>query len=73
MAIFALFDYGRQASDTIGNGKATCVLFVREGAHVAVVDNQMERAQDTVSMVKSEGGQAFPLVAVVMSEVELKK
>tara|TARA_Y100000589_G_scaffold325546_1_gene363695 strand:- start:499 stop:600 length:102 start_codon:yes stop_codon:yes gene_type:complete len=33
----------------------------------------MERAQDTVSMVKSEGGQAFPLVAVVMSEVELKK
>ncbi len=64
---------GQQPGDSIGNGKATCVLFAREGAHVAVVDNQMERAQDTVSMIKSEGGQAFPLVADVTSEAELKK
>ena len=63
---------GQQPGDSIGNGKATCVLFAREGAHVAVVDNQMERAQDTVSMIKSEGGQAFPLVADVTSEAELK-
>ena len=33
----------------------------------------MERAQGTVSMIKTEGGQAFPLVADVMSEAELKK
>ncbi|MBO43215.1 MAG: 3-oxoacyl-ACP reductase [Rhodospirillaceae bacterium] len=64
---------GQQPGDSIGNGKATCVLFAREGAHVAVIDNQMERAQDTVSMIKSEGGQAFPLVADVTSEAELKK
>ena len=28
---------GQQPGDSIGNGKATCVLFAREGAHVAVV------------------------------------
>lgn len=64
---------GQQPGDSIGNGKATCVLFAREGAHVAVVDNQMERAEDTVSMIKSEGGRAFPLVADVTSETELRK
>ena len=27
---------GQQPGDSIGNGKATCVLFAREGAHVAL-------------------------------------
>lgn len=63
---------GQQPGESIGNGKATSVLFAREGAHVAVVDNQIERAEDTVAMIKSEGGRAFPLVADVNSDAELK-
>ena len=64
---------GQQPGESIGNGKATAVLFAREGAHVAVVDNQIERAAETVAMIKGEGGHAFPLVADVTNDDELKK
>ena len=42
----------------IGNGKAAAVLFAREGARVLVVDQVRERAQETLDMIKAEGGQA---------------
>jgi NAD(P)-dependent dehydrogenase (short-subunit alcohol dehydrogenase family) len=42
----------------IGNGKAAAVLFAREGAKVLVADTQMERAEETLKMIKEEGGTA---------------
>ncbi len=42
----------------VGNGKATAVLFAREGARVLVVDQFAERAEETLQMIKSEGGEA---------------
>ena len=42
-----------------GNGKATAVLFAREGAKVVCVDRNAEAAQETVGLVKSEGGEAI--------------
>ena len=42
----------------IGNGKATAVLFAREGAKVLLVDSAEERALETQAMIKEEGGEA---------------
>ena len=41
-----------------GNGKATSVLFAREGARVLLVDTVAQRAEETLAMIKEEGGEA---------------
>ena len=41
-----------------GNGKATAVLFARNGAHVFCVDVNLEAAQETVDIIRGEGGVA---------------
>jgi NAD(P)-dependent dehydrogenase (short-subunit alcohol dehydrogenase family) len=43
-----------------GNGKATAVLFARDGAHVVCVDVKREAAQETVGLILGEGGRASP-------------
>ncbi|MDA1347500.1 MAG: SDR family oxidoreductase [Chloroflexi bacterium] len=42
----------------IGNGKATSLLFAREGASVLLVDSAIERANETLAMIEEEGGTA---------------
>ena len=63
---------GQQPGESIGNGKATAVLFAREGASVAVVDKDGERAQNTVDMILDEGGEAFAFRADVTNETSLE-
>ena len=41
-----------------GNGKATAVSFAREGAQVFCVDRNAAAAEETVNLIKSEGGKA---------------
>jgi NAD(P)-dependent dehydrogenase (short-subunit alcohol dehydrogenase family) len=45
----------------LGNGKATAILFAREGAKVLCVDAELGRAEDTVKTIQAEGNvaQAF--------------
>jgi NAD(P)-dependent dehydrogenase (short-subunit alcohol dehydrogenase family) len=49
---------GQTPGATIGNGRATSILFAREGARVVVVDRDLESAAATVEMIQAEGGQA---------------
>jgi NAD(P)-dependent dehydrogenase (short-subunit alcohol dehydrogenase family)/uncharacterized protein (DUF1330 family) len=49
----------------IGNGRALAVLLGREGAQVVVVDRDEASADDTVQMIRAEGGVAHTLVADV--------
>jgi NAD(P)-dependent dehydrogenase (short-subunit alcohol dehydrogenase family) len=49
----------------LGNGKATAILFAREGARVLCVDQARERAEETAGLIGAEGGVAEPLVADV--------
>jgi NAD(P)-dependent dehydrogenase (short-subunit alcohol dehydrogenase family) len=42
----------------IGNGKATAILFAREGAKVLLVDLLPERMKETLDIINSEGGEA---------------
>ncbi len=58
---------GGSIAEGIGNGKATSVLFAREGAKVLVVDVIEAAAQDTVDMITEEGGEASVFVADVTS------
>lgn len=49
----------------IGNGRATAVLFAREGARVLLVDQNRAAAEETLGMIRAEGGEAAVFVADV--------
>jgi NAD(P)-dependent dehydrogenase (short-subunit alcohol dehydrogenase family)/uncharacterized protein (DUF1330 family) len=49
----------------IGNGRALAVLLGREEAHVVVVDRDEASADDTVELIRTEGGVAHTVVADV--------
>jgi NAD(P)-dependent dehydrogenase (short-subunit alcohol dehydrogenase family) len=48
-----------------GNGKATAVTFSRQGAQVFCVDRNEQAAQETVDIIRSEGGAAASFTADV--------
>src|SRR3546814_1319828 len=50
-----------------GNGKATAVLFAREGAHVVLVDNRAEAVEETAAIIRKEGGSCEAAVCDVTS------
>ncbi len=60
------------ASDTIGNGRATALLFAREGAKVCCVDRHLESAQETADLILKEGGVATAQAADVTDEAALE-
>lgn len=51
--------------DGWGNGKATAVLFARQGASVLCVDRDKTAAEETAHLINQEGGIAESLVADV--------
>ena len=63
---------GQTPGETIGNGKATALLFAREGAKVLLVDRELERAQATEAEIRKEGGEAVAFQADVTDEAQAK-
>ncbi len=59
---------GQTAGDTIGNGRATALLFAREGARVVAVDRDPSSARETVDRIEAEGGEALVYEADATSE-----
>ncbi|GIX49530.1 MAG: dehydrogenase [Candidatus Tectimicrobiota bacterium] len=57
----------------VGNGKATAVLFAREGARVVLVDHVAARAEETQAMIREEGGESLVCVADVTREAEARR
>ena len=57
----------------IGNGKATAVLFAREGAKVLLVDAAKDRAEETQAMIQEEDGIASVFQADVTSLEECRQ
>jgi NAD(P)-dependent dehydrogenase (short-subunit alcohol dehydrogenase family) len=55
-----------------GNGKATAVTFAREGAEVFCVDRNAAAVDETVSIIKSEGGKATAFTADVSRANEVE-
>ncbi|MGD9720503.1 MAG: SDR family NAD(P)-dependent oxidoreductase [Pirellulales bacterium] len=49
---------GQTPGDTIGNGRATALVFAREGAAVLLVDRDAASAQETQALIERAGGTA---------------
>ena len=54
-----------------GNGKATAVLFAREGAHVVAVDVKREAVEETVGIIRDEGNRGEAYVADVTEAADV--
>jgi NAD(P)-dependent dehydrogenase (short-subunit alcohol dehydrogenase family) len=66
----AIVTGGGSRGPGLGNGKATSILFAREGARVLVVDLKKEHAEETVSLIRKEGGVADVFAADVTRETD---
>ncbi|MEE2980866.1 MAG: SDR family NAD(P)-dependent oxidoreductase, partial [Pseudomonadota bacterium] len=59
---------GQSPGATIGNGRATAVLFAREGAKVLAVDRNLASAGETAEMIADQGGTCLAFEADVTKE-----
>ncbi len=60
------------ATDAIGNGRATALLFAREGAKVLAVDRSLEAAEATAEKIRAEGGEVATIAADVTDEAAVQ-
>lgn len=56
----------------MGNGKATAILFAREGARVVAADKTLAAAEETVGIIRDAGGEAVAVEADVTKEAEVE-
>jgi len=56
-----------------GIGRASCVMFAREGAKVAVADWNAEGAQETARMIKEQGEQAIAVAGDVSKSPDVQR
>jgi NAD(P)-dependent dehydrogenase (short-subunit alcohol dehydrogenase family) len=59
-------------AEGIGNGRAAAVLFAREGARVLLVDQHREAAEETLRMIRAEGGEAAVFEADVTRSADCR-
>lgn len=53
---------GQTPGETIGNGRATALVFARQGARVLLVDRREKTVEETCAMIRAEGGEATTFV-----------
>ena len=59
-------------TDAIGNGRATSMVFAREGAKVLAVDRSLEAAEETAEKIRAEGGEVATATADVTDEAAVQ-
>ncbi|MDQ3809995.1 MAG: SDR family oxidoreductase [Chloroflexota bacterium] len=64
---------GQTPGETIGNGRATAILLAREGARVLAVDRSLALAEETVGLIRGEGGEASAWEADATSEPQVER
>jgi NAD(P)-dependent dehydrogenase (short-subunit alcohol dehydrogenase family) len=63
---------GQGLGEGIGNGRATALLFAREGGCVLCADKNIASAEETAALARQEGGQASAIAADVTRDTSLK-
>lgn len=61
---------GQTRGATLGNGRATALLFAREGARVVLVDRDADSVEETRAMIAGEGGTADVVVLDIASSAD---
>ncbi len=61
---------GQIPGETIGNGRATALTFAREGAKIVVADIDINLAQETVQLVRDQGGEAFAVQGDISKDTD---
>src|SRR3984893_15732819 len=62
---------GQSPGEGIGNGRATVLRFVQEGARVFAVDRDLAAAEATAALAVKEGGECVAFQADVTREMTL--
>jgi NAD(P)-dependent dehydrogenase (short-subunit alcohol dehydrogenase family) len=57
----------------MGVGRATCLLFAKEGAKIVAVDINQQAAEETIDLIQHQGGNALFVKCDVAYEEEVKK
>src|SRR5206468_11498698 len=60
---------GQTRGDTLGNGRATAIVFAREGASVLLVDRHEGSANETAAMIREQQPDAGDRVHVHVSDI----
>ena len=60
---------GQAAGEKIGNGRATALVFAREGARVALMDRERAAAEDTARAIEAAGG----IATVIEGDVSVEE
>lgn len=63
---------GQSPGEGMGNGRASALLYARQGARVLSVDRDLKQAEETAQQVTEAGGIAEACVADVTEEASLK-
>lgn len=63
---------GQSPGEGMGNGRATAMVFAREGAKVLCVDSNLGSAEETADLVTQAGGTAAAFEADVTREADMK-
>lgn len=63
---------GQGPGEGLGNGRATVLVFAREGAKVLALDIDRKSAEETAAIVKENGGECVALEADVTKEATLQ-
>jgi NAD(P)-dependent dehydrogenase (short-subunit alcohol dehydrogenase family) len=63
---------GQGPGEGLGNGRATALVFAREGAKVLAVDHRLDSAKETAALTAKDGGTAVAFEADVTKEATLQ-
>jgi NAD(P)-dependent dehydrogenase (short-subunit alcohol dehydrogenase family) len=64
---------GQTPGETVGNGRATAMVFAREGAKVLAVDRDLASAEETAALIREQGGTCRAWQADVTSEADCRQ
>jgi NAD(P)-dependent dehydrogenase (short-subunit alcohol dehydrogenase family) len=62
---------GQSPGETVGNGRATAIRFMQEGATVMAVDRDLASAEETIDLARKDGGNGVAFEADVTKEKTL--